>query len=153
MPIQNGRFLMTVAFYRCRVVCSLLLHVYYVLTVWWKLSNEHACTVIRERLYPFSYCKCMLSCACFPLAKLSLVQPWKDYTNVLIGLMVINFSFNILHSTFPICLFVLFVYCLFEWNSIIYKYPTPLGFYVTIGHKMYMSAQICHQRGKKCFLD
>ena len=30
--------------------------------------------------------------------------------------------------------FVLFVCCLFEWHSIIYKHPATRGLYITIGH-------------------
>ena len=30
------------------------------------------------------------------------------------------------------CMFCLFVYCLFEWHSLICKHPTLLGFYVTL---------------------
>ena len=31
------------------------------------------------------------------------------------------------------CTVCLFVYCLFEWHSIIYEHPAPVDLYVTIG--------------------
>ena len=48
-----------------------------------------------------------------------------------------------LHLYFlPHSMFVLFVYCLFEWHSTIYKHPAPRGLYVTIGRKMNISCKI-----------